>query len=94
MGVRKIFIVLITVVVCVILGAFVLNVLMPNMVATLINAVEGTIYSATGMSFDFNGDGQHGAANNAASGQDQNAAVTGTDDQNWVNQGAQVDGYK
>lgn len=60
MGVRKIFIVLVTIVACVILGAFVLNVLMPNVVTTVINATEDMIFNATGMSFDFNGDGRSG----------------------------------
>lgn len=66
MSVKKIFITLITIVVCVILGAFVINTLMPNMVGTIINAAEGQIYRATGLSFDFNGDGTSGATTGTA----------------------------
>lgn len=63
MDVKKIFITLITIVICVILGAFVINTLMPNVVNTVINAAEGQIYNATGLSFDFNGDGAGGTQN-------------------------------
>lgn len=65
MSVAKIFKVLIVIVACVIIGAIVLNVLLPNATTALVNAVEGQIYNATGMSFDFNGDkttGQSAAA--------------------------------
>lgn len=61
MGVRKIFTVLVTIVVCVIIGAFAINTLMPNTVKTVINATEDMIFNATGMAFDFNGDGDVGA---------------------------------
>ena len=57
MSVKKIFVILITVIACVMIGALVLNILMPNVTKALVNGVEGQIYSATGMSFDFNGDG-------------------------------------
>lgn len=67
MDVKKIFITLITIVICVILGAFVINTLMPNVVNTVINAAEGQIYNATGLSFDFNGDGDGGTANKDSS---------------------------
>lgn len=60
MGVRKIFIILITIVACVVLGAFVLNILMPNTTTALVNSVESMIFNATGMTFDFNGDGTAG----------------------------------
>lgn len=62
MSVKKIFIILITIVACVILGAFLLNVLMPNAVTQVVNAVEQSIYSGTGISMDLNGDGTRGAA--------------------------------
>lgn len=54
--VKKIFIVLITVVALIVIGAIVLNVLLPNVTAQVINAVEGAVFKATGLSFDFNGD--------------------------------------
>lgn len=68
MDVKKIFIMLITIVACVILGAFVLNTLMPNVVTTVINAVEAQIWRATGLSFDFNADGQIGSGNGQTNG--------------------------
>ena len=61
MGVRKIFTVLVTIVICVIIGAFAINTLMPNTVRTVINATEDMIFNATGMAFDFNNDGDVGA---------------------------------
>lgn len=64
MSVKKIFVMLITVVCCVIVGAFVINILLPNVTATLVNAVEDQIYRATGMEFDFNLDGTMGSASN------------------------------
>lgn len=57
MSVAKIFKTLIVVVVCVIIGAFVLNTLLPNVVANLCNTIENGIKNATGISFDLNGDG-------------------------------------
>jgi len=60
MSVKKIFMTLIIVVACVMIGAFLLNVLLPNVTSQLVNAVEGMIHNATGMSFDFNGDGRSG----------------------------------
>lgn len=80
MGVRKIFIVLITIVACVILGAFVLNTLMPNVVTQMINAVEGMIFNATSLSFDFNGDGVVGAETDGAFGTDENLVEGNQDD--------------
>lgn len=60
MGVKKVFIILITVVVCVLLGAIVLNMVMPNLVSQLSNQIETQIYNATGLSFNFNGDSKAG----------------------------------
>lgn len=61
MSVSKIFIVLGTVIVCVIVIAFVLNVLLPNVVNSMVTAVENTIYNATGFALDLNGDGTNGS---------------------------------
>ena len=69
MSVKNIFITLIVVVACVMIGAFVLNVLMPNVAAQLVNSVEDMLYKATGMSFDFNNDSNVG---------DNNESYTGT----------------
>lgn len=64
MNVKKIFITLGTVVGAVIIVAFALNILLPNVTTTVINATEDMIYNATGMAFDFNGDGNRGNAGN------------------------------
>lgn len=56
MNVKKIFITLITIVACVIIGALALNTLLPNVTKTMINSTEDMIYKATKISFDFNND--------------------------------------
>lgn len=63
MKVQGIFKTLVIVVCCVVLGAMVLNIFLPNVVTQLSNVVEDSIYKGTGMSFDFNGDGHGGGAN-------------------------------
>lgn len=71
MSVKKIFIVLITIVACVIIGAFVLNILLPNVTTALVDATEQMIYNATSMNFDFNGNGvagRQGGGQNFATG--------------------------
>lgn len=60
--VKKIFVILITIVALVLIGAIVLNRLLPNTTTQVINAVEGTIFKATGLNFDFNGDGISGGS--------------------------------
>ena len=62
MGVGKIFKVLIVIVVCVIIGAMVINSIVPNATAGIIDAIESMIHKATGLSFDFNGNGKSGGA--------------------------------
>lgn len=85
MNVKKIFITLITVVACVILGAFVLNTLMPNVTTTLINAVEDQIFKATSLKFDFNNDGTIGSNNNNPyAGENEDETVTGDTGNNVV----------
>ena len=56
-SVKKIFTVLIVMVACVVVGALVLNVLLPNVSSTLVDALEQMVFNATGMSFDWNGNG-------------------------------------
>ena len=58
--VKKIFTVLIVMVACVMIGALVLNVLMPNVTDTIVDALETMVYNATGMEFDWNGNGNTG----------------------------------
>lgn len=54
-SVKKIFTVLIVMVACVVVGALVLNVLLPNVSSTLVDALEQMVFNATGMKFDWNG---------------------------------------
>lgn len=89
MDVKKIFVILITVVMCVIIGAFLLNVLLPNAVAQVVNAVEKSIYSATHISFDLNGDGVGGEDSDWT----MDAPVDGSDDA-ALNQGGNVEGWE
>lgn len=68
MKVGGIFKVLIVIVGCVLVGALVLNVIIPNVATTTVNAVEDQIYKATGLSFDINSDGHSGSNNSTYSG--------------------------
>ena len=61
MSVKKIFVILITIVACVIIGALVLNIILPNTATALVNATEDQIYRASGLQFDLNGDGNVGS---------------------------------
>lgn len=63
MKVQGIFKTLVILVCCIVLGAMVLNIFLPNVVTQLSNVVEDSIFKGTGMSFDFNGDGHGGGAN-------------------------------
>lgn len=62
MKVGGIFKTLITIVACVVIGAFALNILLPNATKSLVNATEDMLYNATSMSFNFNGDDHAGGA--------------------------------
>ena len=90
MKVSKIFVILITVVVCVIVGAFVINILMPNSVTSLVDTVENQIQHATGISLDLNGNGTAGAAGNGIA----NMKSSATDRSNSANNGTTVDGFQ
>ena len=89
-SVKKIFGILIIAVMMVIIGGFILNILLPNVVTSIVNAVEGTVYQATGISFDWNGDGSNGSGNNTQ--QFNNAQQSGTGDASQT--GAGVDGFQ
>ena len=95
MSVSKIFKILIVIVACVIIGALVLNVFLPNVVTSLSNAVEGSIYNATGMSFDFNGDGTNGGSTGGSlkTGVDNAGAATNKTS-NQENIAGDVQGFK
>lgn len=90
MNVKGIFITLITIVACVLIGALFLNTLLPNVAAQVVNAVEGTIYQATGMSFDFNGDGIKGSSSGTDSNYDDSNNII--NDENIG--GGNVDGFQ
>lgn len=77
MSVKKIFITLITIVACVIIGAFLLNTLLPNVTTTLIDSTEDMLFKATSMSFDFNNNGNTGDVNNTYAGENSDGTVTG-----------------
>lgn len=62
-SVKKIFTVLIVMVACVVVGALVLNVLLPNVSSSLVDALETMVFNATGMTFDWNGNGNTGDHN-------------------------------
>jgi hypothetical protein len=86
MSVKKIFMTLIVIVACVMIGAFILNVLMPNVATTLVNATEDQIYKATGLSFDFNNDKNSGDNQTTYTGTQSAGAETGIN-------GGNVDGF-
>lgn len=88
MSVQKIFMTLIIVVACVILGAFVLNALLPNVIAGMSNSAESMLKNATGMSFDVNGDGQVGTTG----GKDANKGINSKSSDTQTN-GNNVNGY-
>lgn len=83
--IKKIFVTLITIVACIVIGALVLNTLLPNVTTSLISAVEDSIYKATGMTFDLNGDGNKGTNDKTYDGSQQADKAT-TD-------GVGVDGF-
>ena len=68
MGVKKIFIILITVVACILIGWLLLNVLLPNTATAIVQAIEDAIQKATGLEFDLNGDGVVGSSGAAFGG--------------------------
>lgn len=75
MSVQKIFMTLIIVVACVILGAFALNSLLPNVIAGLSSSAEQMLQNATGISFDMNGDGTVGKTTEASKGTQSSAGA-------------------
>ena len=86
MSVKKIFIILITVVACVMIGALVLNVLMPNVMTSVVDSVENMVHNATGMKMDFNG-------NDKGAGSDEVAQEKRAGTKEGAN-GANVKGFK
>lgn len=85
-SVKSIFMVLITIVVCVAIGAAVLRVLVPNVYSSMINATEDMIFKGTGMSFDWNNDSDAGGTNN-------NNNYTGSNNSNTDDVTVDVEGF-
>lgn len=83
---KKVFTILITIVICLVIGGFILNTVMPNVVDQAVMAVEDSIFNATGFSFDIDGNGRAGSASSGS----YTAGTTGnaTDDNT-----AGVEGY-
>lgn len=82
---KKIFIMLITVVGIVILGAFALNIVMPNAASAIVNSTEDMIFNATGLKMDFNGDGA--ARGNSDGSREYGEQDTGLGDKSDVSGG-------
>lgn len=61
--VKKVFMTLVTIVACVVLGALILNTVLPNTAIAMVDATEDMIYNATGMSFNMNGNSKVGGTN-------------------------------
>lgn len=78
MKVQSIFKTLIIIVVCVFVGAFILNAVMPNVLHGVTGTIEQQLVNATGLSFDINGDGEIGVtAAGTGNKENTNAGVTG-----------------
>lgn len=91
--VKKIFMVLIVVVICIVVGAFAINILVPNALTGVVNAVEDTIYSATGLRIDMNGDGTAGQSV-AADGTVRNTGQTAQNQNNGAETAGKVEGFQ
>ena len=87
--VKKIFTVLITAVACILIGAFILNAVVPNATSAIADAIDNTVFMATGIQMDINGNGTSGSASADVSGSstDDGTAQNGTG-------GGTVDGWQ
>ena len=94
MNVKKIFITLIVVVACVIIGALVLNVLLQNASRSVVNAVEAQLFKATGLEFDFNGDATKGSNETKFSDSAKNGGAKADKSTKTQKAGGEVDGWK
>ena len=93
MSVKKIFILLITIVACVIIGALVLNVLLPNTMTSLVDATEDTIYSATKIKLNLNGN-SHVGGNTSSSTTYNGSSRDNTNAAGSSGNGVGVNGFK
>lgn len=87
MSVKKIFMTLVVIVLCILVGAFLINILMPNVVTQVIDSAEDSVYKATGMSFDFNSNGNKGEVKSEYSS-------TGKSDEVQDDGSGNVEGFK
>jgi hypothetical protein len=92
--VKKLFTVLIVVVICIVVGAFAINILVPNALTGVTNAVEDTIYSATGIGLDLNGDGTAGSNTTVkANGTVRNTGKAADNANNASEKAGKVEGF-
>ena len=63
--VKKIIVVLITIVVCVVIGAIVINIVAPNAAQAVIGGVESGIHAATGIEIDLDNNNSKAATDSA-----------------------------
>ena len=85
MNVKKIFVLLITIVALVAIGALILNVLLPNASILVVDTIENMIYKATGLQLDWN--------NNGAGANGSNATLTQDNSNSTTTNSTIVDGY-
>lgn len=79
MNVKKIFITLITIVALVVVGALVLNVILPNTATAIVDTLEDQVYNATKIDLDLNGNDNKGSIKgNAQNAKDKNGAAGST----------------
>ena len=87
-SVKKIFTVLIVAVGCVLVGAFILNTLLPNTAKVMVDSIENLIFKATGISLDINNNGVAGSNTMPSSGD-----KTVEDEMNDGNSGNVIEGF-
>lgn len=75
-----------------ILGAFLINILLPNVTQQVTNAAEQSLFNATGMSFDFNGDGS--TVNSGAIDQTQTQVGNNQNDMSGATNAGAVGGFQ
>lgn len=92
MKVSGIFKTLIIIVCCIVVGATIINIFLPNVVTQLSSTVEDALFKATGMAFDFNGDGTAGNSN--ADNTYDNTEYGGSYADEVEDGGAEVEGFK
>jgi len=67
-GIKKVFMILISAVASVIIGALVLNVFLPNAVDIAVDSTENMIFQASGLRVDIDSDGRPGGTGTTITG--------------------------